>query len=88
MLQSSAFANAAAIVAGLYYTVCLVLTLVAPDVTFNLFQAMFHGLNLQPIRATDPLNLGGLTLGLITFMISTWVTAYALIEVYNKLAKK
>lgn len=87
MLKSVAFANAATIVAAVYYTVCALFSSLIPGFFVNIIQSWVHTLNLETIKGGNP-TLNSNIIGLITFSLSTWVTAYALAFVYNRLIKK
>ncbi len=88
MIRSVPFANAATIVTLALYVVCRALTLVAPDFLFSVGQSWFHTFTLESTKATVPFEIGTFLFGAVTLAVVTWVTIYATIELYNRLAKK
>ena len=88
MLNSKAFAHATTIVTAAFYLVCAALSFVAPDFITSLGNSWVHALNLEAIKIKTQPSFVTLAYGLITISVVTWVTTYALIELYNRLAKK
>ncbi len=88
MLKSIAFANAASTVMVIWVVSCALLSFLAPDLLFSVAQSWMHTINLDLVKATFSPNLGSIILGLISAVALTWVTTYATIELYNRLAKK
>lgn len=87
MLNSKAFANAAAVVMVIWVVSCALLSFVAPDLLFAIAQSWMHTINLDLVKATFSPNLGSIVLGLVSAVALTWVTTYALVELYNRWAK-
>jgi len=84
MLKPIAFANAIA-TAGIFgYMVCIVLSVVVPDLVFNIGQSWLHTLNLSVIRTTEAMDIGSALIGAITFGGLTWVASYLGVTLYNK----
>ncbi|KKR77072.1 MAG: hypothetical protein UU21_C0001G0126 [Candidatus Levybacteria bacterium GW2011_GWA2_40_8] len=88
MLNSKAFAHAATIVTAVFYLICASLAYIAPDLIVGIGNSWVHALNLEMIRTSTQPSFGVLLYGLVTISAVTWVTTYALIELYNRLAKK
>ena len=88
MLNAKAFAPAATIVTAVFYAACATLSYVAPDFVAGIGNSWVHSLNLEAIKINTQPSLTILLYGLVTISAVTWVTTYALIEVYNRLAKK
>ena len=88
MLSSTAFAHAATIVIAVFYIVCAVVSFVAPDFVSGLASSWIHSLNLEAIKIKGQLSVGTLAYGLVTISALTWITSYAFVKVYNRLAKK
>lgn len=88
MLKSIAFANAAAIIMAIWVISCALLSYLAPDLLFAVAQSWMHTINLDLVKATFSPNLGSIILGFVSAVVLTWVTTYATIELYNRLAKK
>jgi hypothetical protein len=88
MLNSKAFAHAATIVTAVFYLACAVISFIAPDFISGLASSWIHSLNLEAIKMKGQLSIGTLAYGLVTISVLTWITSYAFIEVYNRLAKR
>ncbi|OGH47900.1 MAG: hypothetical protein A3A51_00145 [Candidatus Levybacteria bacterium RIFCSPLOWO2_01_FULL_39_10] len=88
MLKSIAFANAATIVIAIFFIACALLSYVAPNLVAGIGNSWVHSLNLEAIKIKTQLSLGTLVYGLVTISVVTWVTSYAFVELYNRLAKK
>lgn len=87
MLKSVAFANATTVVVAVFYIACAFLSSIAPDFVFSLANSWIHTLNLEAIQIKAQPSIGMLIYGFISVSILTWITAYALIELYNRWAK-
>ncbi|MBI3103448.1 hypothetical protein HYZ05_00750 [Candidatus Daviesbacteria bacterium] len=87
MLNVTAFANAASAVMVVFYIACALLSYVAPDLLFGLARSWMHTVNLEAVKATFVPDLGLLLYGFITAVALTWVTAYAVVWLYNRWAK-
>lgn len=88
MLNAKAFANATATVMAVWVIACALLSYLAPDLLFSIAQSWMHTINLDLVKAAFSLNLGSIILGFVSAVALTWVTTYATIELYNRLAKK
>lgn len=69
------------------YVACRVLTLIAPDLIFNIGQSWFHTLNMESMKAATVFGLGTFLLGAVTFGALVWVTTYATAALYNQWSK-
>lgn len=87
MLNVKAFANAAAVVMAVWVVACALLSYIAPDLLFSIAKSWTHNINLELVRATVSPSLGSVFLGLISATGLTWVTTYATITLYNRLAR-
>lgn len=87
MLKTTAFANAAAVLTGTIYIVCLVLSWITPDLLISLSNSWVHALNLEAIRDNEQIGLGTVVWGFITSAVLTWIAAYGFAYFYNKFAK-
>lgn len=88
MVKSTILANAVATIVGVGYVLCRLIAAVAPQLIFNIGQSWFHTLNLEMVRATRPVSLGILILGLVSSMVVAWVGTYAVALLYNRWARK
>ncbi len=88
MLNSKAYANAAAIIAVVASFVCWVTTLVAPDLAFSVASSWTHMINLDAVRMSSTANFGEAIIGFVSMGVVVWVAVYAFAELYNKLSKK
>lgn len=87
MLNAKAFANAATVVMVVWVVACALLSYIAPDLLFNIAKSWTHTINLESVRATFSPSIGSVLLGLISATGLTWVTTYATITLYNRLAR-
>lgn len=88
MLKSIPFANAATVITAVFYIACALLSYLAPDLIFTIGNSWVHSLNLEAIKAASGLSFGSLVFGLVSISVITWITAYALIELYNRFAHR
>lgn len=86
MLDEKAFANATAAVAAGWYLLCVVIVLVSPNLLFDLFGFISHGVNIEPLRRAELANLTlqSTVLGLALWTAAAWVTFYAGAALYNQ----
>lgn len=87
MLKPKAFANAITSVFFVAYIACALLAFIAPDLYFGILGNIFHSFNLDAVKATTPMSLGSLVLGVVTFSAYIWVFTFASASLYNKFAK-
>ncbi|HEU5305673.1 MAG TPA: DUF5676 family membrane protein [Gemmatimonadales bacterium] len=87
MVRSYALANAVATVVAAGYVLCRLIGVVAPQFLFDVGQSWFHTLNLEPVRATRPMSVGMLALGLVSSVVVSWVAAYGTAELYRRWAR-
>lgn len=87
MLKPKAFANAITSVFFVAYIACAIIALIVPDLYFGILSNMFHSFNLDMVKATTPMSLVGLVLGVATFSVYVWVFTFASASLYNKFAK-
>lgn len=87
MLKPIAFANAITSVFFVAYTACALIAFITPDLYFGILSNMFHSFNLEAVKATEPISLGGFALGLVTFSAYVWVFTFSSASLYNKFAK-
>ena len=88
MLNAKAFANAAGTIMAIWVIVCVLLSYLVPDLLFAAAQSWMHTINLDVVKTSFSPELGSIVLGFVSATGLTWVTTYALIETYNRLAKK
>ena len=88
MLKSVPFANAATVIIAVFYIACALLSYTAPDFIFGLAASWIHSLNLEAIRVKTQMSFGTLLYGFVSISILTWITAYELIELYNRFVSK
>lgn len=88
MLKSQPFANAVAVVVGVGYVLCRIVAALAPQFLFRISQSWFHTINLDSSLATRSMSFSMFLLGLISSVALSWVAAYAVAELYNRLAKE
>lgn len=81
-------ANAATIVTVAGSLICWVFVTVAPDFSFSIANSWFHMINLDVVRASQPVDFGTAIVGAFSLGVVTWVAFYAFAKIYNNLAKK
>jgi len=81
-------ANAATIVVVAGSFICWLFVIVAPDFSFGIANSWFHMINLDMVRATQPVDFGTAILGAFSLGVVTWAAFYAFANIYNNLAKK
>ena len=81
-LNTKRVANSLAITAGIFSLVCMLLILMAPTFTMDLFGAIFHGIDLSQISKTA--SIGSSILGVIEVMILGWIAGWLFAVIYNK----
>ncbi|OGK51780.1 hypothetical protein A3B02_02380 [Candidatus Roizmanbacteria bacterium RIFCSPLOWO2_01_FULL_42_14] len=87
MLKPIALAHAATTVGGVAFALCGLLAYVAPDILLSIANIWFHSVNLEAIRAAEPMSLGTFIVGIITFSAYIWALTFAGASLCNKWAK-
>ncbi|HBB76347.1 MAG: hypothetical protein A2186_03165 [Candidatus Levybacteria bacterium RIFOXYA1_FULL_41_10] len=87
MLNAKAFSSAATLITAVFYIVCATISFIAPDFVSGIASSWIHSLNLEAIKMRGQLSVGTLAYGLITISVLTWITSFAFVELYNRLAK-
>jgi hypothetical protein len=86
MTNSFVAANAMAVVTGVGYVVCRVLSWVVPGWLFTIAQSWFHTFNVAP-GVVEEFSSSTLLIGLITSMAVAWIWTYAVVALYKRWAK-
>ncbi len=86
-LDAKAFANASALIVGIFYVICVGLTIVAPNFLISLGNSWFHAIDLAKIKSID-VTFGSFLFGLVSIVIVAWVADYIFAAIYNSLIKK
>jgi hypothetical protein len=76
-------ASAAAIVAAVAYVVCLVISLVAPDLLLAIFQTWAHSISVASLQTTPSFQAGPALVGLLTWSGFVWLTTAGTAALYN-----
>lgn len=82
-----ATANAAALVGGIWYLLCVLLVVVSRSSYMEIIGTWFHGVdyNSLPPSTVTPTSFW---VGLISFAVFVWVSGYFFAVFYNKFVKK
>lgn len=88
MHRPVALANSAAIVVVALSLLCWIFVTILPDFSFWIANSWFHMINLDVVRANQPVDLGTAILGAISLGIVTWVAFFAFAGIYNRLIKR
>ena len=74
--------------AGLMLTIvsllCAILFVIAPEITLNLANNIFHGIDLTQI-AKASVSLGGVIIGLVVAFVVGFVSGWIFAVIYNKI---
>lgn len=81
-LDAFAFANASGIAAAIWYTFCSVFYLFSPSITEVIFQSWLPAFRLAGLWSANL--LGNFLIGIVTFTVAVWLTAYGLIALYER----
>ena len=73
-----------AIVSSIFYIVCALLVVIAPDFTTKLFGNLFHGIDITQIATTN-ISFGSVLIGLVQIIIYTLIVGWLFALIYNKL---
>lgn len=87
MVKPIILANALTTVSLGLYVVCRVLTLVVPDLIFNIGQSWFHTFSIDTLQTAAPFDAGTFIFGAVTLGIITWATTYLAAALYNNWSK-
>lgn len=79
-------ANALAVFIGVLYLVCGFLVAVFPALVRAVTVSWFHGINIADIWSATPFP-GNFLLGLISAVVSAWVSGWAFAGLYNYFLK-
>lgn len=82
-----ATANALVVVGGGLYIICAAWILLSRDSFMGVINTWVHGIDLSALPSKTP-DLGTLLMGLLTFVISAWLTGYVFAVVYNNFVRK
>lgn len=87
MLNAKAFAHAVTVVTAVFYVICVVLSMLMPDLIFTISRSWMHTINLETIKSTSTPDMGTVIIGLISIAAVTWITTYITIGLYNRWLK-
>lgn len=88
MLNSTAFANASAVVTAALFIICRVAVLIMPDFIYKVGQSWFHTIRLDSGQVSSSLSFGMFMLGLISATALIWLITFAVVTLYNKMVEK
>ena len=83
-LNAKATGYTLASVAGIVSLACLLLIVIAKEFTINLFGAIFHGIDLNQIEASN-ITIGSAILGFVEVIVIGFVLGWLFAVIYNKL---
>ena len=86
MVNSKVAANAMAVVMGVGYVVCRVLSWLVPGWLFMIAQSWFHTFNVSP-GVVEEFSSSTLLIGLISSMAIVWIWTYAVVALYRRWVK-
>ncbi|MFH1099040.1 MAG: DUF5676 family membrane protein [Candidatus Uhrbacteria bacterium] len=82
-LNAPAAGKSCAVVGGVAFLVCAIAYAVAPGAIIALFNLLFHGIDLAKI--VKPFAFGEMIIGLVIFVILSYVLTWAWVALYNRL---
>lgn len=80
-----ALTNALGALGAVYYIGCYLVAIIAPSLYKSVAQSWFHMIDLSNIWKTAP---DGLVLGLVSFIVISWVSGWVLAFTYNSFLRK
>lgn len=80
-------AHAAGATTAVIYLACRFLIGIFPDISFQIAQSWFHGIELQKLGSWN-LNTGNFTLGLVSSVAGAWLIGYLFAIFYNLFLNK
>jgi uncharacterized membrane protein len=83
-LNAIKLANAAAVTTFILFIVCTVFVAMAPEFSMAMFAGATHLPNLAGMLGAFEITLNGFLLGLVTFVISSYISAYIFASIYNR----
>ena len=86
MLKETAFANAIAVLIGLFYAAFYVLSLIAPGAFEFLFNAQFFGAGVAAL-IPDRFSFGSFLGVLVATVVLGWIMGYVWAWLYNRFAR-
>lgn len=85
--EPKATAHALALVSGIWYMLCVLWIVVSQTSYMGIMSTWFHGVDFSSLPPAT-LDIGSITIGLITFVGFAWISGYAFAVVYNQFIKK
>ncbi|MCR4263460.1 MAG: DUF5676 family membrane protein [Candidatus Roizmanbacteria bacterium] len=82
-----ATANATAVTIAIVYVVCALAIMLLPDLSMNIAQSWFHGVELSEISELT-ITVSSFILGLVTSTAGGWLLGYVFASAYNYFIKK
>jgi len=86
-LNATRLANAVAVTAFILYVACTLFVAVAPEAAMGIAAGMMHIPGLGESLGKVEVTLGGFLVGLIPFIIYSYVGAYLVATLYNRSVK-
>ncbi len=84
-LNTLSIGVSAAITAAVLSALCAAAFVVSPDVTIGFFNSFMHGIDLNKVRSTAPITLGGVAFGVIGLAIVGFVAGVIFASIHNLL---
>lgn len=87
-LHEKALANALALVASLYYIICVMLVYIVPDFYKSIAASWAHVADISGIWAVTPPDIVTMVWGFITFTAFAWISGFLFGSLYNYFIKR
>ncbi len=78
----------AAITAAVLSALCAAALVVSPDVTLAFFSSFMHGIDLNKVRSTAPITIGGVVYGVVGLAVAAFVSGVLFASVHNLLGRR
>ena len=80
--------SATAVTLTIVNALCAVAVALWPDAVLEFFNSFAHGLDLKPLKSTEPLGLGRFLFGLVGLAVVGFVAGAIFAWVYNLVARR
>lgn len=87
MIKPVALANAISVIFAVAYISCGIIAFVVPDLYWGILNSWMHGVNLELVKATNPMSIGTFVFGVVTFTAYIWVVSYLGAILYKNFSK-
>lgn len=69
-------ANALALTGGIYYAICYIFALIAPQLFLQITKSWFHMIEINKIARLTTFSIQEFIFGLLTFTVNAWILGF------------